>query len=139
MLKLSAPTKRKLRKLADFLETTVKNKWFHIDFWATGGFREKKCGSTACALGWATTCFPRSGLSLEWESWGTFTVKYDGLENIDVAEKFFGIDNDTAYYLFMPESYPEDERGRNDVINRLREVVKQGAPNSIEEYTALGA
>ena len=59
-------TKEKLLKLAKFLEEEVQDPWFDLDKWATKGFTEKQCGSTACAVGWATACFPDSGLHLIW-------------------------------------------------------------------------
>lgn len=138
MLELSATTKRKLLKLADFLKTKVQSKWFNLDYWATAGFAEKECGTTACAVGWATVCFPRSGLRLvdddgDDDGWADdidikYTYRGEEFEGIDAAGKFFGIDDSTASYLFLPESYPEKRRGRKSVINRIREVVERGAP-----------
>ena len=121
-------TKQKLLKLADFLEHKVKSRWFNLGSWSTPGFPEKKCGTTACAGGWATVCFPKSGLSLVSDEFNdeALEISYKGVLNMDAVEVFFGINEDTAEYLFAPDRYPSRRRGKKSVIRRLREVANNG-------------
>ncbi len=134
-------TKQKLLKLADFLEHKVKRGWFDLETWGTHGFPEKECGTTACAAGWATVCFPRSGLSLVPSSNGYYGQTLDicfkrtqsspRIRGIKAVEKFFEIDADTAEYLFDPEEYPA-RRGKKSVIRRLREIANGGSPKLLD-------
>ena len=100
-------TKAKLLKLADFLEQKVKDSWFDLGTWGDKGFPKKECGATACAAGWATVCFPRSGLTLLPNSY---------VEGLEIAYRrgdsgrytrgfaavmaFFEIDREAAEHLF---------------------------------------
>ena len=91
--------RRRLRKLAAFLESGyIKPKWFNMGRWAEGGFKEKQCGSAACALGWATTIF--RDLNLEGD-----TPMYRGRVGFAAGEAFFGISFEEAEYLFAPDAY----------------------------------
>ena len=129
---ISTATRRKFRKLATFLETKVKPGWFDLNLWATGGFPEKECGSTACACGWATVCFPKSGLS--------FRDKCDGIvleicwkpkkkgktySGGDAIGRFFDIDNISVQRLFSPTHYSGGGQ-KETVIKRLREAARTG-------------
>ena len=61
---LSHLSKRRLLKLAKFLEEKVKPKRFDLTLWASDGFKSKECGSVACAWGWGTVCFAAQGVRL---------------------------------------------------------------------------
>jgi len=112
--------KRKLTKLANFLETKVKPKWFDLNSWAERGFQQKECGTTACAVGWATVAFKGEGLTL-----GIYdNIMYEGSEGFEAAAKFFDVDESSASYLFDPEEYPLTRQSRVWVIRRIRQVVK---------------
>lgn len=121
--------KKRLLKLADFLEHKVKSSWFDLHSFATGGFRERKCGSTACALGWAPTCFPRSGLSLTRVS-PILRYVYKGSHRsyggFRAAEVFFGLSFQQVLYLFSPHKYRPKRGGRMSVVRRIRSLVKSG-------------
>ena len=131
--KLSKLAVRRLTKLADFLEKKVQDAWFNLGTWAGSGFTEKKCGTTACAAGWATVCFPRSGLELE--PWighaGTMLLTFGDEFGFSAVTKFFDLERDDAEHIFDPEMYEDededdgDEPTREDVIDRIREFVVQ--------------
>ena len=139
---LTRTTRTKLTKLADYLAMRVKSDWFNLAEWATDGFQERECGSTACALGWATQCFSRltldTGPDRAWAREPTVGVKFvsegRNFYNMDAAEKFFNIDEETAELLFMPFRYlKENCTTKGEVIRRLRRLVKTGI---IEGHTA---
>ena len=74
---------KKLLKLADGLEELIPKrnwkKYFDLDSWAEAGWEQKVCGTTACAMGWATVIFPRSKLKLvkadsHWEAFPAMAV-----------------------------------------------------------------
>lgn len=118
----------KLVKLADFLEHQVKPSWFDLETWCSPGFKKRECGSTACALGWATVCFPRSGLHWTTEKQIALHVNDDhDYFNFSAAMKFFDLDEDTAQYLFQPDRYPFRRGGRLAVVRRLRRVAMRMA------------
>lgn len=58
--------KERLLILADFLDTVPEDR-FDMRRWADAGFSDGKCGTRACALGWACTIleFQQLGLYLE--------------------------------------------------------------------------
>ena len=119
-------TKQKLFKLADFLEHEVEDSWFDMDWWAAEGFPEKKCGTTACAAGWATVCFPDSGLYLEGAEELGIRYKYENgrvISGMEAAAVFFGINITIAEYMFNPSRYLDSNSSRRAVIKRLREVA----------------
>ena len=125
-------TKQKLLKLADFLEHKVKDHWFGMREWGTIGFTEKKCGTTACAAGWATVCFPESGLYLYEDTYrgsdgseDGLGISYTGLKHFEAVKAFFETDEETTNYLFNPVAYPINRRGRRSVIRRLRTTANE--------------
>ena len=126
---IAMTTKKKLLKLADFLEFKVKNRWFDLEYWADREFPEKKCGTAACAAGWATVCFPRSGLTLlpsvRFAGGGDLEVAYETLRGFDACMAFFKINRDEAEHLFDPDEYSEGRRGRMSVVRRLRTVANK--------------
>ena len=123
--------KDRLLKLADYLENKVKDEWLNMYSWASKGFKTKTCGSTACALGWATVVFPED-LVLHGTNSPLCVDFKKAAENVDslinrplaVAVEFFGISAMDAEYVFMPDSY--DVAGkylRPEVVRRLRELA----------------
>lgn len=117
--------RKRLIKIADFLENEVESRWFNIHIWASRGFRERKCGSAACVLGWTTAAFPRSGVRLS-KRFGELRFIFGRKSEYEAGAAFYGIDSDDALYLFAPGSYPHRGRGRMAVIRRLRSFVKRG-------------
>ena len=113
--------KSRLLTLADFLENEVKDDWFSLGTWASPGFTEHQCGSTACAAGWATACFPDSGFTLvpihPDKDMGS-VPQYEEEEGSDAAAAFFEITDPECVALFYKDG---DKR---DVIERLRKFAR---------------
>ena len=118
---MTETAKTKLTILADFLAKKVKPKWFYLKTWASTGFKEQKCGTTACAGGWATMAFPNQGLELHGDD--SYTLSYENHSGFHALAAFFDVDLLTAHYLFASSEYQE-ERSKNFVIQRIRQVVK---------------
>lgn len=132
---------RKMLRLATFLRTRIPRLgwrgYFNMDSWASKiSFVEKKCGTTACAMGWATVAFPRSGLMLQtlegnpsrvWIYYvprGSKATRYKSrYEGLSAAEAFFGISYADARHLFMPLSYGGGAVTPTAVAQRLEEFV----------------
>jgi hypothetical protein len=107
----------RLERLAAFLEALPPER-FEFERWVGkdwGGKEDLSCGTTACALGWATTIpeFRELGLRLRLRSDGSGVVamEYKNIEHgwdpaHDAAEKVFGLDFWQAEHLFVPGSSP---------------------------------
>lgn len=118
----------RLKKLANFLVHDVKDSWFYLGSWASAGFSEKQCGSTACALGWTPSCFPRGSMKLM-NNGGSPDVCFTNRKGrkfwgFAAANEFFDIDDEQAYQLFDPGAYDEDCDGREDVAQRIIEMTR---------------
>ena len=109
----------RLEKLAHFLEHDVRAEEFDMGTWGQRGFWEHACGTAACAMGWATVCFPGEGLRMvfpkasEW----TGSVIYDGASGFEAAARFFEIPFDHALRLFGTRGSP------GAVAERLLEYI----------------
>lgn len=111
----------KLSQLADFLAHEVKDVGFYMGEWVSK-FDQHNCATVACAFGWAPTCFgPESGLSLDPDG----DVVYDESWGIPAAMKFFGITDDQAHYLFVPED-PQESTPRLVVARRIKQFAIDG-------------
>lgn len=118
--------KTRLLKLADFLETKVKREWFDMDKFIDIGFKEKKCGTKACAAGWMPSCFPRSGLEIDgWVVNLIYTTKGKRYTNTQAVKQFFEINEDQVDDLFMHGSanYSTDNPTPKEVAKVLRRFV----------------
>lgn len=113
-MKTRAPTfRRRLLKLADFLDALPPER-FDFGVWAGDDWKgapDLSCGTTACALGWATTIpeFARLGLRLV-KGRGRahyVTIGRDHKEDASysAAYKVFGVTTEEFEYLFLP-SFP---------------------------------
>lgn len=129
-------TANRLNRLADFL-TTVPKEAFKMEHWATGlddscrldKKKAVKCGTAACAFGWATAipAFRKAGLRLT----GNEVYGFNQVVNIHkmnysvfgTAMDFFGITDKEAHMLFHPDNY--NKPTKHNVIKRLRSVAKQ--------------
>ncbi len=122
-------TRDKLLELARFLVEEVKPGWFNLASWAEPGFPKKKCGTTACSVGWATVCFPKCGLKLYSDGNETLGLRYrvDDVVHLGfaAAAQFFGIDWNDAFWLFDPNSYRYPHNKRKNVAKRLKEIAKK--------------
>ena len=124
---MTKTAKTKLTILADFLAKKVKPKWFDLDHWATPGFKEQKCGTTACAAGWATVAFPNQGLTLKQNGTGYLSIHYrrkPELNSLTAVACFFDIKENAALFLFNPQRYDHGKRTKRYVVARIRQMVK---------------
>ena len=136
----------RLRILAAFLLDRVPGEHFRVGIWGQEGFARRECGTAACALGWATICFPEDGLRMDYSEAGPSggTVVYGDTFGFDAARSFFEIPLSHATWLFATPGR------RNDVARRLlaytenpdgvfRELVErslQGAGERAERFRA---
>ncbi len=133
--------KKRLLKLADFLYTLPRNR-FDFSTWVGDDWDGKAnlaCGTTACALGWATTMpeFRRLGLMLKHDDWCSYVSMVDDVRDDIVsgpelaAARVFGLDADEYRYLFTPRDYADNPRGLPNtatakmVARRIREFVRR--------------
>lgn len=122
--------KAKLLKLADFLEV-VPIKKFEMKEFRTGAYCDKdNCFTTACACGWATVCFPRSGLKpCDYRNIVYTNKAKETFYGWYAVEQFFGLNEQQAYHLFREESYPEFQNKRKVtpkmVAKRIRKFVNE--------------
>lgn len=106
----------RLLTLAYFLKTRVSVKNFNMESWGenTDGTRpdlkKHQCGTTACALGWASEVFPKE---FYFDGDGSFNCTRGGL--VGGTCEFFGVSsdcrNDEWEYLFGADNVrtPKEE------------------------------
>ena len=124
-----------LLKLADLLYT-VPEEQFQYETWATSEHPKVvmlgSCGTTACALGWATT-MKETDLSF-WtvDKQTAIQVKHStGVMGTTAAQVAFDLDVEEAQALFLPCEYyaplddysPEDGASAKEVADWIRTVV----------------
>lgn len=138
----------RLSKISHHLRYHVKDERFNLATWAGndtiewGGLPDLSCGTTACAMGWATTIpeFRELGLILTRKpnGWGGFyppTIEFDGESHFNAAARFCDISVKEAEYLFNPDSYDEEENAsRLEVANRIDDFIQNGAPYPYGPY-----
>lgn len=104
---------------------------FHqIDFECIFGliiFNKNNCGTSACAGGWATTLFPQL-YTLNCEV--VYFKKHlkEKFYGLDALSKFFDIDLNTAYNIFMGNAYESYKKSifgvsPTEVSKRIRGIV----------------
>ena len=129
--------KDRLTKLANFLEEKVKPQWFDLGIFCSRGFEKQKCGSVACAIGWMSAAFPRSGITIH-----RGLVSWKEYSNFEAAREFFEIDRELCFHLFNPMNYPSNRGARMDVVRRIRQTVKKakvkGHEKSLDSLIAQG-
>lgn len=136
--------RERLLKMADFLEG-LPTALFDLNQWlrACGApewdkmAKLEECGTTACVVGWMPRIFPnelsykKDGLC---ETFTGDTIAHapcdlinefedrddDGWEDV---QDFLGIREDQFEFLFLPTSYPQNQRGPRDAAARLRWIV----------------
>ena len=136
---MNAIHRRRLLKLADFLEA-LPPKRFNYCHWVGDdweGAANLSCGTTACALGWATTMpiFRRLGLCLYKPGrYYTPTVilkigKRRG-STFDATEEIFGLDHNETMELFTPRGSGElgPKAKASDVAAHIRRFVERRSP-----------
>ena len=92
----------RFEKLGQFLLHDVKLENFDVGVWGLRGFQSGACGTAACALGWATVCFPSDGLRMVFPkpSEPLGSVIYDGETGFEAAARFFEVPFEHAFRLF---------------------------------------
>jgi hypothetical protein len=101
-----------LEKLCVLLEGLPPEK-FSYATWAEGGVDLHACGTTACALGWATT-IPECGLRLDRNEYGYICVTDGGKDStVHAAARAFGLSIDEAGCLFCPDEESETVGGNS--------------------------
>ena len=124
-----AVSNRRLLKLAAFLEK-LPRKRFEYSYWVGTDWKGKtdlSCGTTACALGWATTIpeFRVAGLKLTQRG---DPINYRaGATGFSAAQGIFGISWDQAHSLFMPSTEAEHKATPKYVARKIRRFVKERA------------
>lgn len=123
--------KKRLLKLADFLENEVPTEqfdmhnWWEEDWWEEEG--EEVCRTAGCALGWATKIpsFKRAGLHLD--KYGDYFVpKFGEQEDFDAGADFFGLTEGQAMHLFESSTYASYRPRPKTVAKRIRKLVESG-------------
>lgn len=120
---MNAIGKRRLLKLVDFLETADLPGEFDMGSWSKEEENGRpKCGTAACAMGWATTIpsFRRAGLFLN----ECGDPEFKGYTESQAAARFFGIENEQALNLFV--YYNHEHRGtaaRQAVARCIRHLI----------------
>lgn len=118
--------KERLLKLAEFLETSVPNEEFDLGSW--------RCGTTACAVGWACTMPEFTQQGLVWSTMeDDFASPYykDQVTGKEfsgwnaVGKFFLGVEKDymLKYNLFAPDFYPSNPTPQM-VAARIRQTVE---------------
>jgi hypothetical protein len=124
----------RLLKLADFLDKLPRRKF---DYRLYG--EKTKCGTVACALGWATQMpeFRRLGLKAKWvkDCWAEFRLipVFYGEMGPGAACPVFGLTEDEAWFLFMPaatltadgDRSPGGNATPKQVAKHIRRFVKE--------------
>lgn len=129
---MSTTGKRRLLKLADFLETKVPPERFNLHTWAEGhGFLEGKCGTFGCAIGWAASipAFKRAGLRL-YAACGDdlHQIQFGEREDYPAVEAFFHLNVRASRRLFSSASYKlGDSTPPKLVAQRIRKFVAKHA------------
>lgn len=132
---------RRLLKLATFLEKLPRRR-FDYGSWAGTdwkGSSDLSCGTTACALGWATTipAFRRLGLKLVWADDGPDEYPYPRPVchqhySEEAATKVFNLNSEEARFLFLPLEVnsvqnwksPGNRASPKQVARHIRRFVK---------------
>ena len=131
--------RKRLAILERFLRKEVPPRRFDMLTWISGAkfcgivappeALHKECGSTACALGWATTipAFKRAGLRFDGGSpyFLPPDTKY-GSYSFNAGAAFFHIRIEDANYLFEPSCYPTLNTTPTEVASRIRGLLKGG-------------
>jgi hypothetical protein len=123
----------RLLRLADFLDNLPAGR-FDYNHWVGSDWQgdpDLSCGTTACAMGWATTIpeFRALGLKLD----HTRPTPYFGEKfGSEAAAEFFDISNEDAIYLFTPNAWhinmrtqsPDQYASPEEVAEHIRQFLK---------------
>lgn len=135
--------------LADFLDTVPPEKFDLKDWYISGdvdfehGPSPYNCGTTACAIGWATAIpeFQAAGFAIYLDN--PLFIDHGLLNEAqftgwDAVERFFGLTYTEAQVLFSASYYNlADIRDPVAVAERLREFVAQETEQRRKEWVGL--
>jgi hypothetical protein len=126
--------RRRLLKLADFLETVPRRR-FDMGFWGNGK-SPKECGFAGCAAGWGTVILP--SLEMVHTEWGTAFIKFKDYFGFKAIQEYFGIDRETSWYIFDSMQYPNQNYNPTPkyVAKRIRSVVYERQKIKTQEDSA---
>ncbi len=103
---MNAAQEGRLLQLAEFLRTQVKEEEFDLRYFATGhlaaGAGHSMCGTTACALGWASVVWPETfSLYMASPTNGRLVCRGEriGVDALCIQD-FFGLDRSDCVYAF---------------------------------------
>lgn len=117
---------QRLAKLATFLYR-VPRAQFDMEQWASRGFdaAQPSCGTTACAIGWAASCFQHEGFRLARGCAEVPIPYYRDKGHWAAVTAFFGVSRRAAYGLFgLPPA--ENKRGPRQVAKNIKHFLKTG-------------
>lgn len=104
--------------------------YFNMASW---GRHDDYCGTSACAIGWATyfRLFDDVGFKAEILTLNSIAPYYDGLSSWDAVHAFFGLTDAEAANLFVPAAMYPDE-----VADRIRDLLAdQPSPEPLHVST----
>ena len=114
----------RLLQVVRVLDELPKGKRFDLFIW-------HRCGTTACALGWAAAdpWFTRRGLKLvgndrDGKGRQHYIPAHKGWHDYWAARIFFAISHKDTNYLFSPDEYEDGKRSKRNVIRRIKAFVK---------------
>lgn len=136
--------KRRLLSLAKFLEKLPRER-FDYESWVGDDWKGKEdlsCGTTACALGWATTIpsLRKAGLRLKStkSQHGFVTMKdYHGRywnAPAYATKNVFGLNNGEHEWLFVPGSSMWDEASQDYIYNLNSNASAKEVANHIRQF-----
>ena len=146
-----------LEILAEQMEALASDAHAHCTFdlgsWGSDEIVEGQCHTTACAMGWATTnpklrrlglrrCdeFSHGGEAIRGKRKGhrdlmpAIADEAGILTGLRAAVWFFGITDQQASSLFLPEQYAAGHREAADVAKRIRQMIAHYQAGEREWY-----
>lgn len=123
--------KKRMLKLADFLENVVPKHRFDLCIIAKENDKGEKpgpntCGTAGCAIGWMPNVFPRLCQYVE-RDWFSYLLRVENKEtrskDFKAAEEIFDINSQSSSYLFNPVYYGH-KKGKMTVAKRIRKFVE---------------
>lgn len=127
--------KKRLLKLADFLETVPEQK-FSLATWVQSmptkpeARAEGSCGFAGCAIGWAVHAKLFRGLSFVEEEDQKYVNRgpsYKGLSDFPAVNHLFDISTNDSFSLFIDTAYPGWSATPKQVADRIRKFVETGS------------
>ena len=141
---MNATHKRRLLMVADLLDK-LPRKRFDYAVWVGDDWEGKpdlSCGTTACALGWATTipALRRAGLRLFYRRVGLRGSRDVGMGYLGylsseskAAKAVFGLDREELIFLFTPSGPLAADSTPKQVARHIRKFVANGGIYEVKQ------